>query len=78
MDAAGKSATDPKIHACVLTKEVEKGGQMINQARAENGLPAIELVFTSMILFSDEAEQKYTDKMSSTLIRSHLASLKAK
>ena len=29
-DAAGKSATDTEIQACVLTKEVEKGGQFIN------------------------------------------------
>lgn len=32
-DPAGKAATDKEITACVLTREVEKGGAIINAKR---------------------------------------------
>lgn len=58
-----------------MTKEVEKGGQIINKARADNGLPSVDLVFADMILVSEQEEQKFSNKMSSTLIRNHLANM---
>jgi phosphopantetheine adenylyltransferase len=32
-DPVGQAGTDPNLEACILTREVEKGGQMINEAR---------------------------------------------
>ena len=32
-DPAGKAATDDKLNACILTRETEKGGAMINAKR---------------------------------------------
>lgn len=49
-DPVGKAETDIEIEACVLTREVEKGGEMINQARIKYGLPPVQLVFVDMIL----------------------------
>ena len=37
-DPIGPTGTDPNLEALILTREVEKGGQMINKARQENGL----------------------------------------
>ena len=73
-DPAGKAATDQEITACVLTREVEKGGAIINGKRQENGLEELELVFVDMILAKEgQEEKKYSNKMSSTLIRAHLS-----
>lgn len=49
-DPIGMAGTDPKLEACILTREVEKGGAMINQRRVENGLQQLELVYVDMIL----------------------------
>ena len=57
-DPAGKAATDPEIQACILTKEVEKGGAIINEARTQNGLGQLDLVFVDMILAKDGEEEK--------------------
>jgi phosphopantetheine adenylyltransferase len=35
---AGKAATDKELEACILTKEVSKGGQIINGMRSDNNL----------------------------------------
>lgn len=37
-DPIGPTGTDPNLEALILTREVEKGGQMINKARQDNGL----------------------------------------
>ena len=37
-DPIGPTGTDPDLEALILTREVEKGGEMINKARQENGL----------------------------------------
>ena len=49
-DGCGVGATLPEIQACVLTREVEKGGLMINSIRREKGFPECELVFVDMVL----------------------------
>ena len=49
-DPIGIAGTHEFLEACILTRESEKGGEMINQKRAENGLEPIELVFVDMIL----------------------------
>lgn len=49
-DPIGLAGTDPKLEACILTREVEKGGTMINDIRAKNGLSTLELVYVDMIL----------------------------
>ena len=77
MDPAGKAATDNEIEACILTKEVEKGGQIINSRRQEEGLCEIPLVFVDMILVSqgtEEEQAKFQNKMSSSLIRDFIHS----
>ena len=74
-DPVGLAGTVPEIEACILTREVEKGGAMINAQRAENGLSQVELVFVNMIL-ADHSPQEvnYSNKLSSTHIRKYLAS----
>ena len=73
-DPAGRAATDEQISACVLTLEVAKGGQMINDKRKENVLPELAIVIADMVKVSDseDDEKKFSNKMSSTLIRQHL------
>lgn len=53
-DPVGIAGTNPDIEACILTREVEKGGLMINTARMANGLNQIEQVFVDMILAESE------------------------
>ena len=53
-DPVGIAGTNPDIEACILTREVEKGGLMINTARVANGLNQIEQVFVDMILAESE------------------------
>jgi cytidyltransferase-like protein len=73
-DPIGIAGTDPKIEACVLTREVEKGGKMINDARAKNGLGSLDLLFVDMILAdADSSEKNYSNKLSSTNIREYLS-----
>ena len=77
-DPAGRAATDEQITACVLTPEVAKGGEIINARRKENGLPELEIVYADMVKVSDsdDESQKFSNKMSSTLIREHLSKMK--
>ena len=49
-DAAGVGATLPEVEACVLTQETKKGGEIVNNMRAQNGLTPVKLVFADMIL----------------------------
>lgn len=49
-DAAGVGATLPEVQACVLTQETRKGGEIVNNMRAANGLAPVKLVFADMIL----------------------------
>ena len=71
-DPAGKAATDDTLDAIILTPEVAKGGDFINNARKENGLPELPLVFVDMIMFEDSVDEKFSNKMSSSLIRKYL------
>lgn len=75
-DPVGKAVHDTEIEACILTREVEKGGQMVNDARKENGLSELDLVFVNMILVeenNDDHENKFSNKTSSTYIREYIA-----
>lgn len=79
-DPVGIAGELSELQACILTKETQKGGEMINEARSKNGLPPLELVFADMILTSDpssEADEKFSNKMSSTMIRKYLDSTTA-
>lgn len=78
-DPVGPAGTDAKLDAIILTQEVAKGGEMVNEARAANGLPAVEQVFVDMILVTEDEEdadgsqkKTFSNKMSSTLVRQHL------
>lgn len=51
-DPIGIAGTDSLIQACILTREVEKGGNMINEVRAKNGINKLDLLFVDMILAS--------------------------
>ncbi|CDW78682.1 pantetheine-phosphate adenylyltransferase [Stylonychia lemnae] len=77
-DPVGKSETDEQIQACILTREVEKGGAMINEARASRGLPPLDLVFVDIILAEEEKDNqiKFGNKTSSTQIRQYLSQQK--
>ena len=37
-DPVGPTGTDPYLEALILTREVEKGGKMVNDARATHSL----------------------------------------
>ena len=74
-DPVGPAGTNPNFEACILTREVEKGGTMINEIRLANQLQPLELVFVDMILAQKDLEtQNYSNKLSSTYIRKYLAS----
>ncbi len=49
-DPIGPTGTDPDLDALILTREVEKGGKMINDKRTENGLKPLELIYVDMII----------------------------
>lgn len=49
-DPIGLAGTSEKLEACILTREVEKGGAMINERRSAYGLKVLDLVFVDMIL----------------------------
>jgi phosphopantetheine adenylyltransferase len=52
---------------------VAKGGEMVNAKRKENGLDPVELVFVDMVKVEEnETDAKFSNKMSSTLIRKKL------
>ena len=70
-DPVGKAGTDETIEACILTREVEKGGKMVNDERKKNGLKELDLVFVDMILVGEDSsdENRFSNKTSSTLIR---------
>ena len=63
----------------MLTKETQKGGEMINKARADKGMTPLQLVFADMILTADPSSPRgdteatsFSNKMSSTLVRAYL------
>jgi len=69
-----------ELEACVLTKETQRGGIMINDAREAKGMRPLELVFANMILTEDLSSPRgdaeltsFSNKMSSTLIRQYLS-----
>ena len=74
-DPVGQASTDPTLDACILTREVEKGGAMVNDARKKNGLNELDLIFVEMILVEEDAndDNKFSNKTSSTHIRAYLA-----
>lgn len=49
-DPVGIAGTESNIEACILTREVAKGGNMINELRINHGLKPLDLVFVDMIL----------------------------
>ena len=76
-DPVGPTGTDPDLEALILTREVEKGGKMVNDARSAKGLEPLELVFVDMILAEVKEEERasqFSNKTSSTYIREYLAS----
>ena len=78
-DPVGLAGTDEKIETLVLTREVEKGGKMVNDARVANGLYQLRLVFVDMILASvteGERATQFSNKISSTYVREYLAKKK--
>lgn len=70
----GQAGTVAEIEACVLTQEVAKGGQMINDVREKAGLKPVETAFVDMILAEQDLnDRNYSNKLSSTNIRQYLA-----
>ena len=75
-DPIGIAADSIEMKACVLTKETQKGGMMINQAREAKGLPPLELIYADMIMTTDPSSlcgdsevTSFSNKMSSTIVR---------
>jgi phosphopantetheine adenylyltransferase len=77
-DPIGLAGTHPEMEVCVLTREVEKGGKMINDMRSSTGLKPVDLVFANMILAENEASTlNFSNKLSSTNIRQYLSTCKS-
>ncbi len=74
VDPVGPVGNDTSLQACILTREVEKGGQMINTARTKNDLPPLDLVFIDMILAEENVAdpKSFSNKTSSSYIRQYL------
>ncbi|TNV77819.1 hypothetical protein FGO68_gene2445 [Halteria grandinella] len=73
-DPIGPTGTDSELEALVLTREVAKGGVMINEARERNSLHPLRLVFVDMILSEvTEDDNSFSNKTSSTYIREYIA-----
>ena len=74
-DPVGIAGTEEKMTACILTRETEKGGNMINEARVKNGFPPLEIVFAEMVLAEviEGGEDQFSNKVSSTFIRKFIA-----
>lgn len=68
-DPVGPTGTDINLEALILTREVEKGGKMVNDSREKNGLRPVQLVFVDMILSDIEEKSQFSNKTSSTYIR---------
>ena len=73
-DPIGPTGTDPELEALILTREVEKGGKMINDMRISNGLQPLELIYADMIISEFKVEDhlmqsQFSNKTSSTYIR---------
>ena len=76
LDPIGIAGDSTEMKACVLTKETQKGGMMINQAREAKGLPPLELIYADMIMTTDPSSPcgdseatSFSNKMSSTIVR---------
>ena len=79
-DPIGIAGEMPEMQACVLTKETQRGGIMINEARFARGLAPLDLIFADMIMTADPSSPQgktevtsFSNKMSSTNIRQHLS-----
>eukprot|EP00352_Strombidinopsis_acuminata_P007857 CAMPEP_0176370984 /NCGR_PEP_ID=MMETSP0126-20121128/24380_1 /TAXON_ID=141414 ORGANISM="Strombidinopsis acuminatum, Strain SPMC142" /NCGR_SAMPLE_ID=MMETSP0126 /ASSEMBLY_ACC=CAM_ASM_000229 /LENGTH=163 /DNA_ID=CAMNT_0017730259 /DNA_START=427 /DNA_END=916 /DNA_ORIENTATION=- len=57
-DPVGVAGTSTEAQACVLTREVEKGGVMINEAREKNGLGPLKMVYVDMVVVESEKEDQ--------------------
>lgn len=73
-DPVGIAGTESNIEACILTREVAKGGNMINEIRINHGIKPLDLVFVDMILAEQDINNKnFSNKLSSTNIRQYLS-----
>ena len=79
LDPVGIAGSSPEVQALVLTREVAKGGDMVNQARVKNGLGELDLIFADMIIAAVEATDasprthNFSNKTSSTTIRKYIS-----
>lgn len=73
-DPIGPTGTDEDLQALILTREVAKGGTMVNSAREANSLKPLRLVFVDMILADvTKEDSSFSNKTSSTYIREYIA-----
>lgn len=72
-DPVGVADKYEDLEAVILTREVEKGGQMINDARAKVNMKPLDMVFVDMILSEVGSQENFSNKTSSTRIREFLA-----
>ncbi|KAL8732346.1 MAG: hypothetical protein Q9181_003975 [Wetmoreana brouardii] len=78
-DAFGPTITDESISALVLSGETRAGGKAVNERRAENGWPALDIFEVDVLDSSAEIagtskqeSQSFENKISSTEIRRRL------
>lgn len=71
LDPIGIAGTSTNLDALILTRETAKGGQMVNDKRAENKLEPLNLVFVDMVLasVSEAGANNFSNKTSSSYIR---------
>lgn len=73
-DPIGPSGTGPEFECLVVSKETEKGGLLVNEARKKNGLHPLEVHVIDLV-FDDEPDHNMGSngiKMSSTAERQKL------
>jgi len=77
IDPVGPAGTDPEYQCLVVSKETEKGGFMVNEAREKNGLNPLDVHVIDIVVEKDcelvhEKQHEGDEKMSSTLERRKL------
>ncbi|KAF9122832.1 hypothetical protein BGW39_009475, partial [Mortierella sp. 14UC] len=72
-DMYGPTITDDKLEALMVSKETLKGGEMVNQERANRNLPPLTIEVINVISPTETQVDEVSLKISSTFIRQYLS-----
>uniref|UniRef100_H2ZE74 Bifunctional coenzyme A synthase n=1 Tax=Ciona savignyi TaxID=51511 RepID=H2ZE74_CIOSA len=68
-DPIGPAATDPHLQCIVVSKETERGGAVVNDARAKNQLNQLEVHVIGLLIGDESSSPTNEVKMSSSTLR---------